>query len=171
MSDLPAGQANESQNSDGSAAAVEQLLAGIEEDRCSVFDSEDCAFKTPQKRRLKQRHDVGKQAKRMDDCDLSQTDTESESDFSECNVSCSLPQSGFSSRSYSVEDIKAFLKVTKNARKVRVEEYFPNVLQFIEKAKAFRSDGGFTNQEVYRLKKILAKLNAQPGLSVSNDNA
>lgn len=133
MSDLPAGQANESQNSDGSAAAVEQLLAGIEEDRCSVFDSEDCAFKTPQKRRLKQRHDVGKQAKRMDDCDLSQTDTESESDFSECSVSCSLPQSGFSSRSYSVEDIKAFLKVTKNARKVRVEEYFPMCCSLLKK--------------------------------------
>lgn len=123
------------------------------------------------KRRLKQRHDVGKQVKRIDDCDLSQTDTESESDFSECSITCSLPQSGFSSRSYKVEDIKSFLKVTKNARKVRVDEYFPDVLQFIEKAKAFRSDGGFTNQEVYRLKKILAKLNAQPGLIGSNDNA
>lgn len=169
--DLPAGQANESQNSDGSAAAVEQLLASIEEDRCSVIDSEDCTFKTPQKRRLKQCHDVGKQAKKMDDCDLSQTDTESESDFSECSVSCSLPQSGFSSRSYKVEDIKSFLKVTKNARKVRVDEYFPDVMQFIEKAKTFKSDGGFTNQEVYRLKKILAKLNSQPGLIVSNENA
>lgn len=169
VSDQAAGQANESQNSDGSAAAVEQLLAGVEEDRCSVIDSEDCAFKTPQKRRLKQRHDVGKQAKIINDCDMSQTDTESESDFSECSVSCSLPQSGFSSRSYSAEDIKSFLKVTKNARKVRVEEYFPDVLQFIEKAKAFKTDGGFTNQEVYRLKKILAKLNTQPGLNVSND--
>lgn len=169
--DLPAGQANESQNSDGSATVFEQLLARIEGDRCSVIDSEDCAFKMPQKRRLKQRHDVGKQVKRIDDCDLSQTDTESESDFSECSITCSLPQSGFSSRSYKVEDIKSFLKVTKNARKVRVDEYFPDVLQFIEKAKAFRSDGGFTNQEVYRLKKILAKLNAQPGLIGSNDNA
>ncbi len=62
-----------------------------------------------------------------------------------------------------VEDIKYFLKVTKNARKVRVEEYFPDVLQFIEKAKTFRNDGGFTNQEVYRLKKILAKLMPNQG--------
>ncbi len=69
-----------------------------------------------------------------------------------------------------VEDIKSFLKVTKNARKVRVEEYFPDVLQFIEKAKTLRNDGGFTNQEVYRLKKILAKLNAQPRLNASNES-
>lgn len=69
-----------------------------------------------------------------------------------------------------LEDIKSFLKVIKNATKVRVEEYFPDVLQFIEKAKTFRSDGGFTNQEVYRLKKILAKLNAQPRLDASNES-
>lgn len=166
-----AGQENESRNGDGPAVAIEQPLSdNIEQNQCSVMDLDDCAFKTPQKRRLKQHH-IGKQAKRMDNCDLSQTDTESESDFSECSVSCSLPQSGFSSRLYTVDDIKSFLKVTKNARKVRVEEYFPDVAQFIEKAKAFRGDGSFTNQEVYRLKKILAKLNAQTGLSSSNDNA
>lgn len=51
-----------------------------------------------------------------------------------------------------------------------MEEYFPDVLQFIEKAKIFRSDRGFTNQEVYRLKKILAKLNAQPRLNASNES-
>ncbi len=101
---------------------------------------------------------------------MSQSETESESDLSECSISCSLPQSDFPSRSYTVEDIKSFLKVTKNARKVRVDEYFPDVLQFIEKAKILRNDGGFTNQEVYRLKKILAKLNAQPRLNASKDS-
>ncbi len=101
---------------------------------------------------------------------MSRSETESQSDFSECSVSCSLPQSDFSSRSNTVEDIKSFLKVTKNARKVRVDEYFPDVLQFIEKAKTLRNYGGFTIQEVYRLKKILAKLNAQSRLNASNDS-
>ncbi len=100
---------------------------------------------------------------------MSQSETESESDLSECSISCSLPQSDFPSRSYTVEDIKSFLKVTKNARKVRVDSYFPDVLQFIEKAKILRN-GGFTNQEVYRLKTILAKLNAQPRLNASKDS-
>lgn len=117
VSDQSAGQVScKLQNSDGSAVAVEQLSAGLEGNQCSVIDSEDCAFKTPQKRRLKQRH-IGKQAKRIGDCDFSPTDTESESDFSECSVSCNLPQSGFSSRSYSVEDIKSYLKVTKMQEK------------------------------------------------------
>jgi len=90
--------------------AVEQLPTCVEGDRCSVIDSEDStsAFKIPQKRRLKQRHDVGKQAKKwmivVVSMSQSQTDTEGESDSSECNsISCSLPQSDLSSRSYSAE--------------------------------------------------------------------
>lgn len=99
------------------SAGHEDDSDNIEQNQCSLMDLDDCAFKTPQKRRLKQHH-IGKQTKRMDNCELSQTDTESESDFSECRVSCSLPQSGFSSRVYTVDDIKSFLKITKNARKV-----------------------------------------------------
>ncbi len=160
------------QRHDGNPVTVgEQMSLNIEQDQISMMDLDDVAFKTPQKRRLKQQH-TGKQTKKSDnwDWDLSQSETESESDLSECSISCSLPQSDFPSRSYTVEDIKSFLKVTKNARKVKVDEYFPDVLQFIEKAKILRNDGGFTNQEVYRLKKILAKLNAQPRLNASKDS-
>lgn len=60
---------------------------------------------------------VNRLKKKTDNCDLSQSETESESDFSECSVSCSLPQSGFSSRIYTIEDIKSFLKVTKMLEK------------------------------------------------------
>lgn len=81
------------------------------------MDSDVWAFKTAQKRRLKQQH-VGKQAKRMDNCDLSQTDKEDACNFSECSISCSLPQRGFPSRVYTGEDTKSFLKVTKNVREV-----------------------------------------------------
>lgn len=41
-------------------------------------------------------------------------------------------------------------------------QHFPDVQQFIDKARIYRSEGCFSNQEIYRLKKILAKLNAQP---------
>ncbi len=43
------------------------------------------AFKTPQKRRLKQQH-TGKQTKKDRQLWFSQSETESESDFSECSV-------------------------------------------------------------------------------------
>lgn len=104
-----------------------------------------------------------KKAKRTDGIHMSQTDTESESDMSECSVNVSLPQSGFFSRTYTVGDIKSFLKMTKNVKKVKLEEYFPDIVQFIEKVKFFRSESCFTNQEVYRLKKILTKLSSQSG--------
>lgn len=44
---------------------------------------------------------------------MNHTDTQSDSDVSECSLTGSLLQTGFSSRVYSVEDIKQFLKVTK----------------------------------------------------------
>ncbi len=160
---------NEQRDGGNPVTVGEQMSLNIEQDQISMMDLDDVAFKTPQKRRLKQQH-TGKQTKKSDDWDLSQSETGSESDLSECSISCSLPQSDFPSRSYTVEDIKSFLKVTKNARKVRVDEYFPDVLQFIEKAKILRNYGGFTNQEVYLLKKILAKLNAQPRLNASKDS-
>ncbi len=58
---------------------------------------------------------MSKQAKGMENFEMSQsqTNTESESDIPKISVSCSLPQSGFSSQVYTVDDIKSFLKVTK----------------------------------------------------------
>ncbi|KAI2656615.1 Transposon TX1 uncharacterized 82 kDa protein [Labeo rohita] len=45
-------------------------------------EQDECVFKTPQQRRMKQRH--YSKPKRAENVDLSQTDTESETDLSEC---------------------------------------------------------------------------------------
>lgn len=135
-----------------------------------MLEDEECFFKIPQKRKLLE-CPAEKKAKRTDGIHVSQTDTESESDMSECSVTASLPQSGFSSRTYTAGDIKSFLKMTKNVKMVKLEEYFPDIIQFIEKVKFFRSENCFNNQEVYRLKKILTKLSSQssgPGESSQN---
>lgn len=52
---------------------------------------------------------------------------------------------------------------------MRITEYFPNLEQFVEKAKIFKREGLFTDQEVYRLKKILTKVNSQLGINVGID--
>ncbi len=123
-----------------------------------VLSDDGCCFKTPQKRKLVECH---RQGKRKDGVGLSQTDTDSESDISECSFSASLPLGSFPSRIYSIDDIKSFLMTTKNLRKVKIEDYFPDIMQFIEKIKTFRSENCFTDQEVYRLKKILTKLKSE----------
>lgn len=56
-----------------------------------------------------------------------------------------------------------------NVRKVPIEQYFLDVIQFIDKVRIYRNEGCFSNQEVYRLKKILAKLITQPEFNVSNE--
>lgn len=90
-------------------------------------------------------------------------ETESDSELSDSSVA--LSQGDFSSRSYDVDDIKLFLKSTKNRRGVCVQEYFPDIKQFVEKTRSLMAEGCFTNKEVYRLKKIVRNL----GKEMSND--
>lgn len=155
---------SESSNGENKDMAIELVNPLID---APVLGDEGCFFKTPQKRKLITCH-TDKQAKKADNVSVSQTDTDSESDISECSFSASLPQSGFSSQTYTVDDIRTFLKVTKNLRKVKIDEYFPDIMQFTEKVKLFRSESCFTDQEVYRLKKIVTKLNQ---LSESSENS
>lgn len=84
--------------------------------------------------------------------DLSNEDgVESGSESSDSSVSFS--QCDFSSRSYELDDIKLFLRATKNKRGVCVNEYFPDAEQFVDKTRLLMSAGLLTNKEVYRLKK------------------
>ncbi len=128
--------AEELGESDNSNGEKEEMV--IEEENpeveVPVLSDDGCCFKTPQKRKLVECH---KQGKRKDGFGLSQTDTDSESHISECSFSARLPLGGFSSRIYTVDDIKSFLKTTKNLRKVKIEDYFPDIMQFIENIKTF----------------------------------
>ncbi len=60
---------------------------------------------------------------------------------------------------YDLEEIKLFLKAMKNRRGVRVNDYFPDLKQFVEKTRCLMTEGLFNNKEVYRLKKLVRKLN------------
>ncbi len=89
----------------------------------------------------------------------------SESECSDSNVSvCS--QSSWSCLDYGVDEIKKFLKVTKNMRGVQIVEYFPDLRRLMENIKCLMSEGRFTDKEVYRLKKIVTKIQLQ----LSNDD-
>ncbi|KAL2085516.1 hypothetical protein ACEWY4_018836 [Coilia grayii] len=137
----------------------------LPEDGSLDFDGE--VFKTPNKR--KGRRSSRRQAKKKDGwVDLSLTDAESKSDMSDCSVTCSLRQSGFPSRSYELQDIKTFLVQTKHAQNVQIDEFFPDVEQFVAKTKTLMAEGGFTNPKIYRLRKILTKLNVVLGINDEN---
>ncbi|XP_041917891.1 uncharacterized protein LOC121681986 isoform X1 [Alosa sapidissima] len=124
-------ESQSTQNSQSSASAVnyDQVLASLDE---SLIETEENVFKMPPKRKR------SKRTKKSDNLtDLSGTDNEYESDFSDCSVTCSLRHSGFASCDYSVEDIKSFLTKTKHMRNVRIDDYFPDVEQFTTKTKSF----------------------------------
>lgn len=118
---------------------------------------ERLVFKVPHKRKSSViTGDLGF-GKKMDKIG-SESQGESGSD-SESDCSVSLSQIETMSRCYELDDIKLFLKSTKNRRGVRVDEYFPDVKQFIEKTRYLMAEGSFTNKEIYRLRKLMRKIN------------
>lgn len=116
-------------------------------------------FKVPLKRKSDDQA-LNRHAKKADVTELSdKCETESEGESSDSSVSHS--QSDFSGRHYEVDDIKLFLRATKNKRGVRINEYFPDTKQFLENTKCFMMEGCFANKEVYQLKKIVRKITSE----------
>ena len=149
-----------SQSSENSVVIGDQKLTPNEcLSEMSFMEMEGTVFKVPISKRKRVRVNQ-KNAKKGDSyISPSTTDNESESDYSDCSLTCSLRPSGVSSRNYEVEDIRSFLKETKHIRNVRIDDYFPDVEKFMTKTRSFMSEGCFTGQETYRLKKFLTKLN------------
>lgn len=124
------------------------------------METEQVEFKAPVKRKKSGKTLSGKQAKKVNVTELSDEE-ETESDGESSDSSISISQRDFSGRRLEVDDIKLFLRATKNKRGVNVKEYFPDVKQLIEETKGFMMEGSFTNKEVYRLKNIGRKLNSE----------
>ncbi|KAL2087999.1 hypothetical protein ACEWY4_016827 [Coilia grayii] len=154
----PSGEITDSQNCQGSnddATIGEEVPTFMEELDTSVLEG-DTEFKVPSKKGKRKRR---KQSEKGGKGLIDMSGNESESDLSDCSITCSLRLSGYRTRNYRVEDIRRFLKDTKHSRQVRVDEYFPDIEQFMSKARIFMREGNFTEQEGYRLRKILTKLN------------
>ncbi len=122
------------------------------------MEAEQSQFKVPTKRKKAGDFQTNK-AKKADVEDVYCDDgMESGGESSDSGVS--LSQSDFSTRNYEVDDIKLFLRATKNKRGVRVTEFFPDAKQFVDKTRLFMSESLFTNKEIYRLKKIVRTLSS-----------
>lgn len=62
---------------------------------------------------------------------------------------------------YTAEDIREFLRDTKWQKNVVIEEFFPDLKQFIHDVIYFRREGAFLEVEIYRLKKLITKINRE----------
>ncbi len=145
------------------ADIVQTVPRSVCEMDCVDEEAGQNAFKVPQKRKKKYRYH-GIKSPLPNDSQLSE-DHETESD-SDSDSSVALSQSDFSARRYDSDEIKLFLRATKNKRGVNIRDYFPDVKQFVEKIRSLMAEGSFTNKEVYRLKKIVRNLG-----KVLNDDA
>ncbi len=126
-----------------------------------MMDMDQAVFKTPLKRKKKDKVSESKQARKTENAMESDADDiGSESDFSDSGAS-SCSQEEWTCQNYHTEEIRKFLKLTKNLRGVQVADYFPDIKRFVENTRMFMSEGCFTNKEVYRLKKFVTKLQNQ----------
>lgn len=139
---------------------AEQILTESEN-----MDTDDSVFKTPKVKRKQSPTRRSSRAKKYanepvasnvttDACML----TDTEDDFSDS--SSRLQASGYSG-AYTAEMIKIFLVNTKNSRKVKVEEHFPDTKDFVKAVQYFRRLGSFTEPEIHRLRKFVTVLNHQ----------
>ncbi|KAI2643940.1 Transposon TX1 uncharacterized 82 kDa protein [Labeo rohita] len=126
-----------------------------------MMDIDQAVFKAPLKRKKKDKVLESKQARKTESEKESDVDDiGNESDFSDSGAS-SCSQSEWICQDYDTEEIRKFLKLTKNLRGVQVADYFPDIKRFVENTRIFMSEGCFTNKEVYRLKKFVTKLQNQ----------
>jgi len=141
----------EGANNEGFVACEEAQL---------ISEQEQFSFKTPQKRKMKNKLLDAKISKTIGLQNEEMQDTESDSDSSECSMTFSQGETNVTDRTYGPEDIKLFLRATKNKRGVNMKEYFPDLKQFADQAKSWMASDSFTNKEVYRLKKIVRNINS-----------
>lgn len=155
----------DSQSAQSSAAfipdMVSELTCGKTDNEDLLMEIDETLFKKPGKRRRDSSCST-KAAKKAERTGVNESDAvESESDYSsDCSVTYSVPLSGYSNQTYTVDDIKSFLQKTKHKHKVRIEAFFPDIEQFIEKTKLYKKQGLFADTEWFRLSKFLTKLNA-----------
>lgn len=135
--------------------AAETVLEG--EGMGSELGIEEQVFKTPSVKRKRAKLNMERLKTSSDKCDDGEQSTLDDSD-SEANDN----QNSDKQRSdYSFGKIRAFLQKTKNMKKVQVMDFFPDRRMFIESVGTLMRGEGteqFTVQEIYRLKKFVAKL-------------
>ncbi len=59
---------------------------------------------------------------------------------------------------YKSEDISLFLQETKGLKGVEVEDYFPNLAQFVKDARYLMKEGSFSDLEVFRLRRFVSRI-------------
>lgn len=157
IKDLPSVAQFSEDKGDEKNESVLENSSVIQEACATDCVEEEHSFKMPHKRKMSNKIFDAKISKKGEVQDDMDQDTESDGGSSDSSMT--LSQGEFIGRDYGLDDIKLFLRSTKNKRGVRVQEYFPDVKQFAEKTRCLMAESCFTNKEVYRLKKIVRNLN------------
>lgn len=159
---------NEGMHEGGGSETSEQAILGDALDADMLEDQS--LFKTPSLKRKtkgKRKDRVSKKATGIVAGDARELDSELsnveesavDSDCESSDSVSSVSQKRSVRSAYTLDKIKKFLQTTKGMKGVIVEDYFPDRELFINSSRTLMKEAGaFTEQEVFRLKKIVQKL-------------
>lgn len=137
-----------------------------EEENNTDYVSDDALFKTPpvkrKRNKVRMRNEKSKQwsETQADECDNVESSPVEDSD----SETLDNKSRGDTCSNYSFDKVKSFLQRSKNVKNVQVTDTFPDRKMFIDSVgMLMRSEGEekFTVQEIYRLRKIIAKLRSE----------
>lgn len=130
------------------------------------YVGDEALFKTPpvkrKRNKAKMRNEKSKQwsETQVDECDDVESSPVEDSD----SETQEIKSRRNTSSDYSFDKVKSFLQRSKNVKNVQVTDSFPDRKMFVDSVvMLMRSEGEekFTVQEIYRLRKIIAKLRSE----------
>ncbi|XP_049341526.1 uncharacterized protein LOC125806062 [Astyanax mexicanus] len=132
-----------------SCSGLTPAPAAVHELEAEVLMEDEAVFKVPtNKRKCKANEKGAKQAKKEVEEVESEVSQElegytSDSGWSVCSQDERTPVV------YTAKEVKRFLRVTKGQWGVRVEDHFPDTIQFVHDVKLLKREGAFTRLELY----------------------
>ncbi|KAK3533270.1 hypothetical protein QTP70_014323 [Hemibagrus guttatus] len=130
----------------------------VQGDGGDVDMADEPVFKVPNKRKKQGKGQGKKQARK--DTEVEERESDSDDCISDSVLTFDSQEEQINVV-YSAEDIKEFLRNTKWQKNVALEEFFPDRKQFIHDVKFFRREGAFVDVEIFRLKKLITRVNRE----------
>ncbi|KAK3516374.1 hypothetical protein QTP70_009937 [Hemibagrus guttatus] len=125
----------------------------------AMMETEQTVLKTPVKRKTREHDKTVKAAKKAERKQAgSASELDSEESPPDLTV-CVTTEGNWVGKKYNATEIRHFLKITKNMRMVPINRYFPDLNKLHIAIKGLMGEGCFEDKEVYRLKKIVTKIN------------
>lgn len=118
-----------------------------------------CLSSKPTKRKSTEKEQAGAKGKNLKAMEHVSTSDDDECDWSPSQEEGLSPSQEAEIEFYPIDKISKFLSDTKGLRGLKIEDFFPDLRGFVKSVTLLiKQDGAFSDQEIWRLKKMVTKV-------------